>query len=160
MRGAMKAALIVGGLILLLLIVGIVVAAFFGVLLETLYIFLMILAAILVVATFMQIYWVVSLIRAIMTVRDEVKPLVASVQETVGIVQDTAKTAGHTVSIVNTVSNLTSDLVVAPGVRAAAGVVAAGEMVRVFLGKGSKKSKYEERLRQQAEAIQTSAGGE
>ncbi|GHO43432.1 hypothetical protein [Ktedonospora formicarum] len=160
MRGAMRNALIAGAVIFAVLAVCIIAAAWFGVLLETVYIFLMLLAAILVVATFMQIYWVASLIRAIATVRDEVKPLVSSVQETVGIVQDTAKTAGHTASIVSTVSNLASELVVAPGVRATAGAVAAGEMLKVFFGKGSKKSKYEERILQQAEEIRASGGGD
>ncbi|WP_201382998.1 hypothetical protein [Ktedonobacter sp. SOSP1-85] len=158
--GAMKTALIVGLVILGVIIVGIGVAAYFGRLLETLYIILMVLAAFLVFATFMQIYSVFSLIGTIKTIRDEAKPLVSSLQETVSIVQDTAKTAGHTASVVGTVSNLASDLIVAPGVRAAAGAVAAGEMVKVFFGKGSKRSKYEERLNQQREAMQASAGGD
>lgn len=160
MRGAMKTALIVGLVILGLIILFIIAAAYFGWLLEALYIILMLLAAFLVVATFFQIYSVFSLIGTIKTIRDEAKPLVSSLQETVSIVQDTAKTAGHTASVVGTVSHLTRDIIVAPGVRAAAGVVAAGEMLKVFFGKGSKRSKYEERLNQQREAMQASAGGD
>ena len=99
MKGATRYA-IIAGVILVLLIIGIIVAAIFGVLLDVLYIFLMLLAALMVVATLMQVYSVVLLIQTITTVRNELKPLLASVQETLGIVKDTAKTAGHTVSTI------------------------------------------------------------
>ena len=155
MRGTTRYA-IIAGVILLILIIGIVVAAFFGRLLEVLYIFLMLLAAFMVTATFLQIYSIVMLIRTITTVRDEMKPLLASVNETVGIVKDTAKTAGHTVSTISATTQLTSEFAVGPSVRAVAAVVAGQQMLRVFLGKGHVGSRAEQRRKQQMEA---GAGG-
>lgn len=156
MRGATRY-VIIAGVILLLIIVGIILAAVFHVLLDTLYIILMLLAALLIAATFLQVYWIAMLIRTVTTVRNEVQPLLNSVQETVGIVQDTAKTAGHTVSTVGSVSQFTKDFALGPGVRAVAGLVAAQQMVRVFLGKGQVRSRAEKRRKQQIEA---GAGGD
>jgi hypothetical protein len=155
MKGATRYA-IIAGVILLLLIIGIIVAAIFGVLLDVLYIFLMLLAALMVVATLMQVYSVVLLIQTITTVRNELKPLLASVQETVGIVKDTAKTAGHTVTTIGNTTQFASEFAVVPSVRAVAAIVAAQQMVRVFLGKGQVASRAEKRRRQQMEA---GAGG-
>jgi hypothetical protein len=155
MKGATRYA-IIAGVILLLLIIGIIVAAIFGVLLDVLYIFLMLLAALMVVATLMQVYSVVLLIQTITTVRNELKPLLASVQETVGIVKDTAKTAGHTVSTIGNTTQFASEFAVGPSVRAVAAIVAAQQMFRVFLGKGQVASRAEKRRRQQMEA---GAGG-
>jgi hypothetical protein len=155
MKGATRYA-IIAGVILLLLIIGIIVAAIFGVLLDVLYIFLMLLAALMVVATLMQVYSVVLLIQTITTVRNELKPLLASVQETVGIVKDTAKTAGHTVTTIGNTTQFASEFAVGPSVRAVAAIVAAQQMFRVFLGKGQVASRAEKRRRQQMEA---GAGG-
>ena len=155
MKGATRYA-IIAGVILVLLIVGIVVAAIFGVLLDVLYIFLMLLAALMLAATLLQVYSVVLLIQTITTVRNEMKPLLASVQETVGIVKDTAKTAGHTVSTIGTTTQFASEFAVGPSVRAVAAVVAAQQLFRVFLGKGHVASRAEQRRRQQMEA---GAGG-
>src|SRR5689334_6082477 len=155
MKGATRYA-IIAGVVLLLLIIGIIVAAIFGVLLDVLYIFLMLLAALMVVATLMQVYSVVLLIQTITTVRNELKPLLASVQETVGIVKDTAKTAGHTVSTIGNTTQFASEFAVGPSVRAVAAIVAAQQMFRVFLGKGHVASRVEQRRRQQMEA---GAGG-
>jgi hypothetical protein len=155
MKGATRYA-IIAGVILVLLIIGIIVAAIFGVLLDVLYIFLMLLAALMVAATLLQVYSVFMLIQTIRTVRNELTPLLASAQETLGIVKDTAKTAGHTVSTIGTTTQFASEFAVGPSVRAVAAVVAAQQMVRVFLGKGHAASRVEQRRRQQMEA---GAGG-
>jgi hypothetical protein len=155
MQGALRYAYIAGA-ILLILIIGIIVAGIFHLLLDALYILLMLLAALLVAATFLQLYWVIALIRTITTVREEMKPLLSSVEQTVGIVKDTAKTAGHTVSSIGAISQLTTEFVLGPGIRIAAGIVAGQQMLRVLLGKGRVLSRYEERRRQQMEA---GAGG-
>jgi hypothetical protein len=159
MRGAKKYA-IMAGAVLAVLIVGIILAAIFHVLLDVLYIFLMLLAAFLVAATLLQVLSVLVLIRTIITVRDEIKPLMASVQETMGIVKDTAKTAGHTVSTIGNTARITSEFGLAPGIRAAAALVAAQQMLRVFLGKGKVRSRAEERRKQQLEQMEAVAGGE
>jgi hypothetical protein len=155
MKGALRYA-IIAGVVLGLLIIGIIVAAIFGVLLDVLYIFLMLLAALMVAATLLQVYSVFMLIQTIRTVRNELTPLLASAQETLGIVKDTAKTAGHTVSTIGTTTQFASEFAVGPSVRAVAAVVAAQQMVRVFLGKGHAARRVEHRRRQQMEA---GAGG-
>jgi hypothetical protein len=155
MKGVTRYA-IIAGVILVLLIIGIIVAAIFGVLLDVLYIFLMLLAALMVAATVLQVFSVIMLIQTITTVRNELKPLLASVQETVGIVKDTAKTAGHTVTTIGNTTQFASEFAVGPSVRAVAAVVAAQQMFRVFLGKGHVASRVEQRRRQQMEA---GAGG-
>src|SRR5437667_4535282 len=98
MQAAKRFAIIVGVVVLIALIIGLVLATIFQALQAVLYVFLIILALFLIMATMFQIYSIVLLIRTIQTVRDEVKPLVTSFQETVGIVQDTARSAGQTVS--------------------------------------------------------------
>jgi hypothetical protein len=157
MRGAMKNISIAVGVLLVVLIVGIVAAGIFGVLLDVLYIFLMLLAVLMVAATVFQVYWVIMLIRTITTVREEVQPLLSSVQETAGIVKDTAKTAGHAVSTVNIISQLASEFAVGPGVRVVAALLGGQQALRVLFGKGHIASRFEERRKQQMEA---GAGGQ
>ena len=93
------------------------------------------------------------LIRTITTVRNEMKPLISSVQETVGVVKETASTAGHTAATIGTTARLTSEFAVAPSVRVVAAVVAGQQIVRVFFGKGHIASRAEERRKQQMEAL-------
>ena len=157
MRGAMKNISIAVGVLLVVLIVGIIVAGIFGVLLDVLYIFLMLLAVLMVAATVFQVYWVIMLMQTITTVREEVRPLLSSVQETAGIVKDTAKTAGHAVSTVNIVSQLASEFAVGPGVRVVAALFGGQQALRVLFGKGQVASRFEERRKQQMEA---GAGGQ
>ncbi len=157
MRGAMKNISIAVGVLLVVLIVGIIVAGIFGVLLDVLYIFLMLLAVLMVAATVFQVYWVIMLIQTITTVREEVRPLLSSVQETAGIVKDTAKTAGHAVSTVNIISQLASEFALGPGVRVVAALLGGQQVLRVLFGKGHIASRFEERRKQQMEA---GAGGQ
>jgi hypothetical protein len=153
----MKNISIAVGVLLVVLIVGIIVAGIFGALLDVLYIFLMLLAVLMVAATVFQVYWVIMLIQTITTVREEVRPLLSSVQETAGIVKDTAKTAGHAVSTVNIVSQLASEFAVGPGVRVVAALLGGQQALRVLFGKGYVASRFEERRKQQMEA---GAGGQ
>lgn len=159
MKKAMRFA-IIAGVIFVLLLIGIILAAVFGVLQEVLYIFLMLLASIMVLATLLQVYSVVVLIRTIITVRDEMKPLLASAQETLGIVKDTAQTAGSTVGTIGSTSELVKDLALAPSIRAVAVVSAGQQMVRVFFGKGGPRSRAEQRRREQMAAMGAAGGGE
>ncbi|MBA2287425.1 MAG: hypothetical protein H0W02_18285, partial [Ktedonobacteraceae bacterium] len=105
------------------------------------------------VATALLIVATLTLIRTITTVRDEVKPLLASVQETVGVVKDTARTAGQTVTTIGSTAQLTRDFAIAPGVQTAALLVASQRVLSVFLGKGHVRKRAEERRQQQLEAI-------
>jgi len=162
MQAAKKFAIIIGGVILIGLIIGLVVAFIYHALLTVLYVFLIILAILLTAATAFQIYSIVMLIRTIRTVRNEMKPLVASVQETVGIVQDTARSAGQTVSAISNTAKLTSEFALAPVIHTAAALVAGQGMLRVFLGKGRARTRAEERRQQQKEAMQAAqaSGGD
>ena len=146
MKGATRYA-IIAGVVIVLLVIGIILAAIFGVLLDVLYIFLMLLAALMVGATLLQVYSIVMLMRTISLVRNEMKPLLASVQDTIGIVKDTAQTAGHTVSTVGSTTQLASELAIGPSVHAVAAALAGQQMIRVFLGKGRTKSRAEQRRR-------------
>jgi hypothetical protein len=151
MQGAIRYA-IIAGVVLVLLIIGIILAGIFGVLQEVLYIFLMILAALLIAATLFQVYWIIMLIRTVSTVRSEVQPLLNSIQQTVGIVQDTAKTAGHTAATIGSVSQFARDLALGPSVRVAASIIAGLQMINVFFGKGRTRHRADERRKQQMEA--------
>lgn len=159
MKGMVRKALIIGGVVLILMIAGFVIAAIFDVLLAVLYVVLIVLAALSIISTLYLIYAVRVLIRTIVTVRNEMKPLMASVQETVGVVKDTASTAKETVSVIGSTAKLTSDFGIAPGVRTVSTLLAAQQMLRVFTGKGRVKSRYEARRKRQAEAV-AQAGGE
>ena len=155
MRSAIKYVIIIS-IIVLLLFLGIIFAAIYHALLPFLYIVLILLATLTLAATFLQVYWIVTLTRTVLLVRDELKPLLVSVQDTVGAVKDTAQTAGHTVSTIGNVSRFFTEFALGPSVRIVAGLVAAQQVLGVLLGKGHARSRAEERRRQQMEA---GAGG-
>lgn len=157
MQRAKWYSIIVGVVVLVLLIIGIVLAAIFNAWLDILYISLIIVATFTLVVLAFQIYTVLLLIRTITTVRDELKPLLASVQETLGIVRETAQTAGHSATTIDSTAQLTSELAIGPSIRAASAVVAGRQMLQVFLGKGHAANRAEQRRKQQMEAI---TGGE
>jgi hypothetical protein len=157
MQSAKRYAIIVGVVVGLILVVGIILAAIYGKLLELLYITLIILALLMIAAVLFQLYSVIKMIRTITTVRDEMKPLLNSVQETVGIVKDTAKTAGHTVSTISTATKFTSDHALGPSVRTVATVLAGQEVLRVFLGKGHARNRAEQRRKEQMEAMEAAS---
>ncbi len=152
MKATLQKAAIIGGIVVLLIIAGFIIAGIFGVLLDVVYVSLIVLAALSIISTLFLMYAVFALVRSISTVRDEMKPLLASVQETVGIVKDTAKTAGQTATVIGSTARLTSQFAVGPSVRAAAAVVAAQQMLQVFMGKGRARNRLEERRKQQMEA--------
>jgi hypothetical protein len=159
MRGARP--ILIGALVAVLVFIGLLVwAGLAGVLLETLYIILIVLAFLMVVATGAQIFSVWRLVNTINTVRAEMQPLLATVNDTVTIVKDTARTAGHTVSAIGTATNLTSDFVVGPSIRAAATVSATRQVLKTFFGRGYVRSQYEQRRRQQMAAMDGNVGEE
>src|SRR5947209_723767 len=149
MERALRLAGIIGAIVLVLLIVGFVLAAVFNVLL----------AAFTLFATALLIYSVLLLIQTIVTVRDEMKPLLASVNQTADYLKDTAKTAEQTVTTIGGTAQLTSEFALGPTIRTTAAILAGQKMLRVFLGRGRVRNRAEERRRQQLEAMQASAGG-
>jgi hypothetical protein len=151
MRGARIFAIFVG-IVILAFVALMVLAAIFGFLLETLYISLIILALLMVAATLFQVYSIIMFIRAIQTVRDEMKPLIASVNETLGMVKDTAQAAGGTVAAVGQTTQFASELTLGPGVRTVASVLAGQQVLRTFFGRGTVRKQYERRRQEQAAA--------
>ena len=153
MKGTLRIIGIVAGGLAAVFLALLIWAASVGQLLSFLYIVLIILAFFMLFSTGCLIFAVFRLIGTITTVRDEMKPLLASVQQTAGIVEDTARTAGKTVTTIGSTAQLTSQFAVEPTIRTAASVVAGQEALRVFLGKGRTRSRWEERRRRQKGAV-------
>ena len=159
MKGASRYAIIVGGVVLVLLIAGFILAGIFGILLNVLYIALIVLAVLSLLSTALLIYAALMLIQTISVLREETKPLIASMQETVSIVQETAKSAGHTATTVATTAQLAKEFGIGPTVRTAAAVFAGQQVLRMFFGKGLTRSRAEKRRKRQLE-MEAGTGGE
>jgi hypothetical protein len=170
MQKATRYAIVAAIVLLVLLIAGFVLAAVFGVLLDVLYIALIILAFFALVSTAMLIYALLMLIRTITTARNEMKPLIASVQhtvgslsasveETTGAVKETAKIASQTATTIGSTARLTTESFVGPGIRAVALLVGGQQMFRVFFGKGRARRRYDERKQEQTELIELNSTG-
>ena len=170
MQRAKRYIIIIGIIVLVILVAGLVLASIFDKLTDVLFIFLIILATLSIISTAALIYLLATLVRTITVVRDEMKPLLGTVQETVNTVKGsmeetldevkaTAKSAGNTVSTIRSTANLAS-FGVAPAVRAASVVVASGQVARVFMGKGRSRHRYEERRKEQMEFMKAAAEGE
>lgn len=160
MQSALRYLKIVGIVFAVLLIAGLVLAGVFGQLLNVLYITLILLAFFSLLSTALLIYAVIKLIQTILLVRDEMKPLLASVTETVGVaketaeaVKETAQHAGQTVGTVASTVRLTRDYAVAPAVRATALMLAGQQMIKIFTGKGHVRTRAEERRHRQSELL-------
>jgi hypothetical protein len=158
---------IITGVVLVVVIIAIIVIGVLtGSMVDVLYVALIIAALLTLAVTVLQILAIVDLIGTISTVRNEMKPLMASVQETAGVVKETvdvvketAQTAGHTVGVISSAARLSSDYALAPTVRVVAMLMAAQQIVRVFLGRGKAGSRADQRRKQQMEA-EAVAGGE
>ena len=167
MKRAMRYTIIIGISVLVLVVAGLVLAGIFDKLADVLSIFLIILAALSIISTAALVYRLATLIRTIMMVREEMKPLVGTVQETVNSVKGsmgetldevkaTAKSAGDTVSTIRSTTNLAA-FGVAPAVRVASIAVATGQVARVLMGKGRVRHRYEERRKEQMELMKAAA---
>jgi len=171
MQRALRIAKIVGIVLLILLVAALFVEYWFGQLLNVLYTTLIFLAFFSLLATALLIYAIMMLIRTIFLVRDEMRPLLNSVldtmslaKETAEVVKETAQHAGQTAGTLASTARLTKEYAVAPTVRAAALVLAGREMTRVFLGRGRTRTRAEERRKKQeellrADALETAGGG-
>ena len=160
MQSALRYIKIVAIVLAVLLVAGLVIAGIFGQLLNVLYITLILLAFFSLLSTALLIYAVLKLIQTITLVRDEMKPLLNSVMETVGVaketaevVKETAQHAGKTVGTVASTARLTKDYAVAPAVRATALVLAGQQMIKVFTGRGHVRTRAEARRRRQTELL-------
>jgi methyl-accepting chemotaxis protein len=156
---------IIGAAILALMIAGFVVARLFGVLLEVFYITLIVLASLLSFSTVLLIYALFKALDTFTLVSDEVNPMITSLQhtvemvsqsveETTEVVKDTTKSAGQTATTISSTARLATQYAVAPSVRAVGVLVGGQQMLRIFLGKGNARRRYEERRQQQLELIE------
>ena len=146
--------------VLAIVILGIIgVGVTTGHMLDVVYVSLIIVALLTLVVTVLQIIAIVRLIGTITTVRDEMKPLLASVQETVGVVKETAKNANQTVATIGTAARFTNNFAIQPSVHVVALLMAAQQVIRVFMGKGHVRSRADQRRKQQTEA-EAAVGGE
>jgi hypothetical protein len=163
----------IGSIVLVIGLIAVLIIAFKTEhLLDVLYVTLIVLAFFSLFSTALLIYAVMVLTRTIGQVREEMKPLLASVSETVGVaketavvVKETAQHAGKTAGTLASTARLTKDYAVAPTVRAAALMLAGREMTRIFLGRGKARARFEERKRKQedllrAEAAEAAGGGQ
>ncbi|MGH2505914.1 MAG: hypothetical protein ACRDHZ_00610 [Ktedonobacteraceae bacterium] len=168
MKSALRYTIIVAIVLVLLLVASLVLAGIFGQFLNVLYIALIVLAVFSLLSTALLIYAVIKLIQTIILVHDEVQPLLASMQETVGmaketavVVKETAQYAGKAAGTLASATRLTKDYAITPPVRAAALILAGRQMMKIFFGSGHVRSRAEERrLRQEELLRRESAGGE
>lgn len=172
MKGALWYAIIVAIVLALILTAGLVLGGIFGQYLNILYIALIVVAFFSVLSTALLIYAVIKLIQTIILVHDEIQPLLASMQETVGVaketaevVKETAQHAGKAAGTLAGATRLTTDYAVAPPIRVAAIILASRQMMQVFFGKGRVRTRAEERKRHQEELLrqqsaETIGGGE
>jgi hypothetical protein len=163
--------ILISSVILALMIAGFVVARIFGVLLPVFYISIIILASLLIISTVLLIYALLTALRAVATIRDEVDPLLISLQHTVEMVtqsvdetteavKDTTKSATQTATTISNTTRLAAQYAFAPSVRAVGALVGGQQMLRIFLGKGHARRRYEERRQQQLELIELNSTSE
>ncbi len=157
--------ILISAAILLFMIAGFVVARIFDVLLPVFYIAIIILASLLIISTALLIYTLLMALRTLATMRDEINPLVTSLQhtvemvtqsveETTEVVKDTTKSASQTATTISSATRLATQYAVGPSLRTVGFLVGGQQMLRVFFGKGRARSRYEARRLQQLELIE------
>ncbi len=157
--------ILISAVILALMIAGFVIARIFGVLLPVFYISIIVLASLLIISTVLLIYALLTALRTFATVTDEINPLLTSIQhsvemitqsveETTGVVKDTTKSASQTATTISSTTRIATQYAVGPSVRVVGFLVGGQQMLRVFLGKGRARRRYEDRRQQQLELIE------
>jgi len=113
----------------------------------------------------MLIYALSTALRTFATVTDEVTPMLTSLQhsvemisqsveETTEVVKDTTKSASQTATTISSTTRMATQYAVGPSVRAVGFLVGGQQMLRVFLGKGRARRRYEDRRQQQMELLE------
>lgn len=154
--------------VLALMITGFIFARIFGVLLPVFYISIIVLASLLIISTVLLIYALLTALRTFATVTDEINPLLMSLQhsvemitqsveETTDVVKDTTKSASQTATTISSTTRMATQYAVGPSVRAVGFLVGGQQMLRVFLGKGRARHRYEDRRQQQLELIESNS---
>ena len=115
--------ILIASLILTLMIIGFIIARIFGVLLPVFYVAIIVLASLLIISTVLLIYTLLMALRTLATMRDEVNPMLLSLQHTVEMVsesvdettvavKDTAKSATQTATTVSSTARLATQYTV------------------------------------------------
>lgn len=164
---------LISGAVLALMITGFVIAKIFDVLPQVLNITLIILASLLIISTILIIYALFKALDTFTTVLDEINPLIISLQhtvemvtqsveETTEVVKDTTKSAGQTATTISSTARIATQYAIGPSVRVVGFLVGGQQMLRVFLGKGRARHRYETRRQEQMELIElnTTSRGE
>ena len=157
--------ILISAVVLALMVFGFVLARVFGVLLPVFYVSIIVLASLLIISTVLLIYALLTALRTFATVTDEINPLLMSLQHSVGmlsqsveetteVVKDTTKSASQTVTTISSTTRMATQYVAEPSVRAVGFLVGGQQMLRVFVGKGRARRRYEERRQQQMELIE------
>ena len=157
--------IIISAAVLAIMIVGFIVARIFNVLLPVFYVSIIVLASLLIISTVLLIYALLTALRTFATVTDEINPLLMSLQhsvamisqsleETTDVVKDTTKSASQTATTISSTTRMATQYAVGPSVRAVGFLVGGQQMMRVFLGKGNARRRYEERRQQQSKLIE------
>ena len=163
--------IIISAVVLALMITGFILARIYGVLLPVFYVAIIVLASLLIISTVMLIYALLTALRTFATVTDEINPLLTSLQhsvamisqsveETTEVVKDTTKSASQTVTTISSTTRMATQYAVGPGVRTVGFLVSGQQMLRVFVGKGRTRRRYEERRQQQLELIELNSVSE
>jgi len=159
MKSTLRNAIIIAVIVLILLFIGFILAAVYDVVLDVLYVFLIVLAAIAITSTAYLIYSIMLLNQTIITLRDEMRPLIVSVTQTADIVKGTAKSVGQTATAISSTAELTSEFALDPSIRATSAVVAGQQMIRVFFGRGRVRRRAERRRQEPLEALKARKEG-
>lgn len=157
--------ILISAIILALMITGFILARIFGVLLPVFYISIIILASLLIISTVLLIYALLTALRTVATVTDEINPLLTSLQrsvemisqsvtETTEVVKDTTKSASQTATTISSTTRMATQYAAGPSLRAVGLLVSGQQMMRVFLGKGRARRRYEDRRQQQMKLIE------
>jgi hypothetical protein len=163
--------IIISAVVLALMITGFIFARIFGVLLPVFYVAIIVLASLLIISTVMLIYALLTALRTFATVTDEINPLLMSLQhsvamisqsveETTDVVKDTTKSVSQTATTISSTTRMATQYVAGPSVRAVGFLVGGQQMLRIFVGKGRARRRYEERRQQQLELIELNSNSE
>ena len=163
--------ILISAVVLAVMITGFIFARIFGVLLPVFYISIIVLASLLIISTVLLIYALLTALRTFATVTDEINPLLTSLQhsvemisqsveETTEVVKDTTKSVSQTATTISSTTRMATQYAVGPSVRAVGFLVGGQKMLRVFVGKGRARRRYEERRQQQLELIELNSVSE
>jgi methyl-accepting chemotaxis protein len=163
--------IIISSAVLALMIIGFIFARVFGVLLPVFYVAIIVLASLLIISTVMLIYALLTALRTFAAVSDEVNPMLTSLQhsvemisqsveETTEVVKDTTKSASQTVTTISSTTRMATQYAAGPSVRTVGFLVGGQQMLRVFVGKGRARRRYEDRRQQQLDLIKLNSTSE